>query len=322
MQEIAYPAGCLRQIFPEGDIVAVTDDAPLGAEAVGHGLRYVPLDDVATLPAGSNVVLFLGHHLISRRIRVLFKHHRVLVVPLASFDGAPEAAGYTLRMTLLTDYLKAAETATYWIDGLRDGAKKVVFGPLDDPGEDAGVTRLVCSLGPSLTVDAWPHAKIGVGDWVSIGSCCELSLTKQPTSVGDDFFSMEGTVHASGVLAAKDPRCTEEGDARVRRAHRLRAEMTELGSITLSLKDNVLVGARAGGKDFTGELLDVTNPDHGLQALELGIGTNLALLPHVDWRHNSQLNEGAGVMHIGFGEGITGAHMDFIIPESDHHFLP
>jgi hypothetical protein len=41
----------------------------------------------------------------------------------------------------------------------------------------------------------------------------------------------------------------------------------------------------------------------------------------VDWRFNSQLNEGAGVMHIGFGEGITGAHMDFVIPESDHHFL-
>ncbi|TLQ46312.1 hypothetical protein [Streptomyces marianii] len=321
MQDIVNPTGCLRQIFPEGDIVAVTDDASLGSEAVGYGLRYVPIDDVPTLPAGSNVVLLLSHHLISKKIRILFKHHKVLVVPIASFDGTPEAASYTLKMTLLTDYLKAAETATYWIDGLRSGAKKVVFGPPAPSGEDTGATRLVCSLGPSLTVDAWPRAEIGAGDWVSIGSCCELSITKQP-STGDDVFSMEGTVHASGVLAARDPRCTEVGDARIRRANRLRAEMSDLGSITLSLKDNVLTRVRAGGRDFTEELLDVTNPDHGLQALELGIGTNLALLPNVDWRYNSQLNEGAGVMHIGFGEGITGAHMDFIIPEGDHHFLP
>ncbi|MFI5808671.1 hypothetical protein [Streptomyces sp. NPDC051561] len=322
MQAIVNPTGCLRQIFPEGDIVAVTDDAPLGSEAASHGLRYVSLDNVATLPAGSNVVLFLSHHLISKKIRALFKHHRVLVVPIASFDGTSEAARYTLRMTLLTDYLKAAETATYWIDGLRSKAKKIVFGSLDALGEGSEATNLVCSLGPSLTVDAWPHAEIRVGDWVSIGSCCELSITKQPSSIGDDIFSMEGTVHASGVLAARDPRCTKAGDARIRRAHRLRAEMTDLGSITLSLKGNVLVSARAGGKEFTEELLDVTNPDHNLQALELGIGTNLGLLPNVDWRHNSQLNEGAGVMHIGFGEGITGAHMDFIIPESDHYFLP
>lgn len=320
MQDIVSPVGHLRQIFPAGDIVAVTDDASLGLEAADHGLRYVSLDDVASLPADSNVVLLLRNHLISRRLRVLFKHHRVLVVPIASFDATPEAASYTLRMAVLTDYLKAAETATYWIDGLRNGAGKVVFGPLDPAGDRADTTRLVCSLGPSLTVDAWPHAAIGAGDWVSIGSCCELSLTRQPASA--DAFSMAGTAHASGVLAARDPRCTEAGDARIRRAHRLRAELTDLGSITLALKDNVLTSVRAGGKDFTAELLEVTNPDHGLQALELGIGTNLALLPEVDWRYNSQLNEGAGVMHIGFGEGITGAHMDFIIPESEHHFLP
>ena len=53
----------------------------------------------------------------------------------------------------------------------------------------------------------------------------------------------------------------------------------------------VRTGVRAGGRDFTDAVRDVTNPDHGLQALELGIGTNQCVLPEVRWQVNSQLNE-------------------------------
>jgi hypothetical protein len=318
------PDGLLGQLFPHGDIFAVADDAVLGQAAGERGLMYVPLDRTGELPAGANVVLLLQHHMISKRIRLVFKHHSVLVVPIASFDGSPGSAYYTLGMTLRTNWVRAADTASYWIERLREGAGQVVFGPPEPPLADsveADTMRLVCSLGPALTVDAWPRAAIAAHDWVSVGSCCELSITRQPGQTGGDTFSMDGTAHASGVLAARDPRCTEAGEKRFEEARELRAEMARLNTIRLEMKDNVLAGVTAGDRDFTGELLSATNPDHGLQALELGIGTNLAVLPDVDWRMNSQLNEGAGVMHIGFGDGITGAHMDFVVAECDHHFL-
>ncbi|MGP4022518.1 hypothetical protein [Actinomadura sp. 3N407] len=312
----------LRQLFPRGDIFAVADDAELGRAAAERGLAYVPLEQAEELPAGANVVLLLQHHMISKRIRLMFKHQSVLVVPIISFDGSPGPARYTLDMTLRTDWVRAADTATYWIEKLREGAGQVVFGPPEPlPADgDADTMRLVCSLGAALSVDAWPRATIGAGNWVSVGSCCELSITRQAGQTGADSFSMDGTAHAAGVLAACDPRCTESGRKRVEEARVLRAEIAELGAIRLEMKDNVLTGITAGGRDFTEELLSATNPDHGLQALELGLGTNLGVLPDVDWRVNSQLNEGAGVMHIGFGDGFTGAHMDFVVPECDHHF--
>ncbi|SFP82783.1 hypothetical protein SAMN04489713_1186 [Actinomadura madurae] len=314
--------GLLRQLFPEGGIVAVADDAELGRAAAERGLTYVPLDRAEELPAGASVVLLLQHHMVSKRIRLVFRHHSVLVVPIASFDGSPGAARYTLEMALRTDWVRAADTASSWIGKLREGAEQVVFGP-EVAGTGAGDgddTRLVCSLGGALTVDAWPRAAIGPGDWVSVGSCCELSITKRPGQSGADTFSMDGTAIASGVLAACDPRCTEAGRERFETARRLRAEMAGLGAVRLEMTDNVLTRVTAGGRDFTRDLLGATNPDHGLQALELGIGTNLGVLPAVDWRVNSQLNEGAGVLHIGFGEGITGAHMDFVVPHCEHHF--
>jgi hypothetical protein len=318
------PDGLLRQLFPQGDIFAVADDAVLGQAAADLGLMYVPLDRAEELPAGANVVLLLQHHMVSKQLRFAFKHLSVLVVPIASFDDSPGSASYTLQMTLRTDWVRAADRACYWIEQLREGADQVVFGPLEPPIAESVAPepmRLVCSIGAALTVDAWPRAAIREGGWVSIGSCCELSITRRPGQSPEDTFSMDGTAHASGVLAARDPRCTEAGRNRFEEARELRAEMARLGTIRLQMKDNVLTGATAGGRDFTGELLSATNPDHGLQALELGIGTNLAVLPEVNWRVNSQLNEGSGVMHIGFGEGITGAHMDFVVAECDHHFL-
>jgi hypothetical protein len=312
--------GLLRQLFPEGEIFAVADDDLLGRAAAERGLTHVPLERAGELPAGASVVLLLQHNMISKRLRLVFKHHSVLVVPIASFDGSPGAARYTLETALRTDWVRAADTASYWIGKLREGAGQVVFGPPEDT-EDPDTMRLVCSLGTALTVDAWPRAAVGPGDWVSVGSCCELSITKRPGQSRADTFSMEGTAHASGVLAARDPRCTEAGRKRYEEARELRAEMAGLGAVRLEMRDNVLTGVTAGGRDYTAELLSATNPDHGLQALELGIGTNLGVLPEVDWRVNSQLNEGAGVMHIGFGDGITGAHMDFVVPECEHHFL-
>jgi len=315
--------GLLRQLFPHGDIYAVADDAELGQAAAEQGLIYVPLDQAGELQAGASVVLLLQHQAISRRLRLAFGRHRVLVVPIASFDDSPASAQYTLAMTLRTDWIQAADTASDWIDMLREGAGCLVFGspdPLPADAPEAAGMRLVCSLGPALTVDAWPHAAIGNGDWVSIGSCCELSMTRQPGHAGENTYSMDGVAHAAGVLAACDARCTAAGRERFEQARELRAELTRLGAIRLTMSDNVLTAVTAGGRDFTAQLLSATNPDHGLQALELGIGTNLGVLPEIDWQMNSQLNEGAGVMHIGFGDGITGAHMDFVVSECAHHF--
>jgi hypothetical protein len=316
--------GLLRQLFPQGDIFAVTDDAVLGQAATERGLVYVPLERAEELQAGASVLLLLQHHMVSKQLRRVFRHHSVLVVPIASFDSSASSARYTLEMTLRTDWIRAASMASYWIERLRECAGQVVFspsGPLAADSAEGGSMRLVCSLASAVTVDAWPRAAIGLGDWVGVGSCIELSITRQPGQSAADTFSMQGTAHASGVLAAFDPRGTEAGRKRYEEARELRAEMAELGTIRLEMKDNVLTGATAGGRDFTRELLSATNPDHGLRAFEFGIGTNLGLRPEIDWRVNSQLNEGAGVMHIGLGEGITGAHVDFVVAECDHHFL-
>lgn len=309
----------LRAVFPVGDIFAVSDDGELGKAAEEYGLVFVGLDETEKLPVGANVIVLLRRNLVSVQIRKLFRKHRALVVPVASFDTGSEAALYTLRMLLLTDYATAAGRAREWTKDISDNLGSLVFRSADADGHS---TNLVCSLAQNLKIDAWLSPEIQVGQWASIGAYCELSLTAPSTQNWTGSFTLDGTVVASGALVARDARYNELGDARIRAANELRDELAEYPAITVELEKGTAVSITADGKDYTDAVRQVTNPDYDLHALELGIGTNLTLLPHVDWRFNSQLNEGAGCVHIGFGEGMTGAHMDFIVAQGSHHFEP
>jgi hypothetical protein len=310
----------MRKLFPPGDIYAVSDDEWIGMAAAYYGMRPVSLEDTEKLPVGANVVLFLRNELVSVSARGKLRRQRVLVVPIASFDSSLEVALYTQKLATLTDYGDVQGQIAYWADSLRNKQGALVFSssPRGD-GVDSG-THLVCRLADNLRAEAWTDSKIGVGDWISVGLICEFSLTAPSAQDWYGAFVIDGHAVASGVLVARDARYTEAGDARIRMALRLRDEMTAKAPIDLRIENGILTSANAGGEDFTDALLEATNPVHGLHILELGIGTNQSVLPHVNWSVNSQLNEGAGPVHIGFGEGITGAHIDFIVEHAEHEF--
>jgi hypothetical protein len=315
-------ATALRQLFDDGEIYAVSDCEWLTVAAAHYGLTGISLGEApAAVPAEASIVLFMRRNLVDARVRKLFPRAAVLVVPIASFDPDLESALYTQRLVSLTDYAAACAQSRYWADSLTNEAGPLIFSASSDAsGKESPRTELACTFADNLNAAAWLEPAIRPGQWVSVGSLCELSLSIQASSERPYPFSLDGTAVASGVLVARDRRFSEDGGRRIRQAEKLRCDLTAAGPVTLRLEDGVLAEARAGGRDFTDAIAEATNPAHGLRALELGIGTNQSVLPAVDWAYNSQLNEGAGSFHIGFGEGMTGAHMDFIVAESSHHF--
>ncbi|MEV0386661.1 hypothetical protein [Nonomuraea sp. NPDC050643] len=311
-ESFGQPLGGLRQVFPEGDVFAVCDDRELAEFASGRGLRTLLLDEVETLPDGAGVALFLRNSLVSREIRKMFRRFRVLLIPIASFDSALDAAQYTFELTRHTDYEKACDWNRYWADNLTRQPGPLVF--------TGSGTELVCSFADDLSADAWLTPEIDVGKWISVASYCEFSITAPSSRDWRGAFDINGTALASGLLVAHDPRAGRDGMARIEQARELRAEMVAKGPITMRLRNGVLTSVMASGEEYSDAVREVTNPDYELHTLELGIGTNMSLLPRVDWTYNSQLNEGAGPVHLGFGEGITGAHMDFVVARCEHRF--
>ncbi|HTT52205.1 MAG TPA: hypothetical protein VMH35_12460 [Streptosporangiaceae bacterium] len=319
----------LSQVFPEGEIYSVSDCEWLGLAAAYYGLESVSLADAAKLPSDANVVLLLRNSQVNSGLRKALARARVLVIPISSFDPELEAALYTQRLVTITDYQAACAQGRYWVDNLTNQAGPLVFSaPEADHTERADHsccccatprTDLTCSFSEDLTAAAWLEPVLEPGQWVSVGSLCEVSLRNDPHEQPRQF-SLDGTAVASGVLVARDRHCTPAGDARVRAAVELRRALVAAAPITLRVDGGVFTEVRAGGEDFTDAVRGVANPDHGLQVIELGLGTNYNVLPEVRWQVNSQLNEGAGPVHLGIGDGVTGPHMDFIVREATHRF--
>jgi hypothetical protein len=313
-------AGGLREIFPTGEIFLVSDDPNIQEAAARYDLTGHALDAAEDLPDGASVVLVLRSEWVSRSMRQTFERMKVLVIPITSFDPSLDASLYTLKLVTDSDYGAACEMNQYWADNVVNAVGPLVFEGKETEGNLRATTSLSCTFGSEIEANAWMRPTLDVGHWVSVGSYCEFSMTAPSSSDWCGRFTINGTATASGVLVAEDVRSDSAGKERIRQAKRLREELVARAPIVLRLEDGMVTSVVADGEDFTDAVRQATNPDYGLHALELGLGTNMNLLPQVDWTYNSQMNEGAGAVHIGIGEGITGAHMDFVVAESRHWF--
>ncbi len=89
----------------------------------------------------------------------------------------------------------------------------------------------------------------------------------------------------------------------------------ELFPLKVTIENSQVIRIQAGSKDITDELEILTNKRRQLLLTEMAFSTNESLDPgRIDWTINSQLNEGAAGIHVGIGDGLTGAHIDFICP--------
>lgn len=309
MDALTFSLESLRPLGGGDRFTIVIDDPVLCDRLRLDGVDAVIWEPDLAIPDGTHIALVLCHQPITVALRAQFSDAAVLLVPAVSFDPRPEAVMYTLRLLLSTDFAETCRRNQEWIDLLRWNTAGVLrFG---GPNID-----LTCQLHEELSAHTSLDITIGKGEWVSVADYCEVSLTPPSQKNWCGAFTIDGVARATGVLVAEDSRVTAEGAERIVAAKRLRDEFVRLSPIDLTLEGGVLRALTVGGRDRLEEVLEVTNRDHGLHAVELGLGSNTAVAPLVDWTFNSQMNEGAAPIHLGFGEGITGAHMDFVLNDA------
>jgi hypothetical protein len=298
----------LESLLPISDgagIGLVVDDETLCQELQSRG---VPTELLRPefVPTTQYVVLVLSNQPVTQAVRSRFADVATLLVPAVAFDPGRDAVRYTLEVLLATDFKATCQRNSEWVDLLRwqrDGQLRFA----------GSGTELICRLRDNLSVHTCLEVALHPGEWVSIADYCEVSLTPPSTKDWDGAFTIDGTARATGVLVAQDSRVDRSGLARIEKAKRLRDEFVRSQPIDLEMREGTLVALYVAGADRLGEVLEATNPAHGLHAVELGLGSNLDIAGLVDWAYNSQMNEGAAPLHLGFGEGITGAHMDFVL---------
>jgi hypothetical protein len=278
----------LGQVFPEGEIYGVTDDEWLALAASYYGLRSVLPDEAGKLPRGASVVLFLRHGPAGASLVNALRAARVLAVGVYAYDPSIEAALYTQKLAMLTDYVAACARN-------RSLAR-----------------RIRAAAGPLAPVAARVAPVIGAGQWVDAGSYGRLSLAPSRWPAGAGFGCVDGTATACGVLVTRMAGTCSRARV-VSAAHRLRAELTAAGTVVLRTAGGVVTSIRAGERDLTGAVGELVSQDGIPRVHDLAIGTNASIATQVMWKVNSQLNAGAGGLLLGLGGAAAGVRLEFIL---------
>ncbi|WP_085505179.1 hypothetical protein [Thalassobacillus devorans] len=241
----------------------------------------------------------------------LFKDSRVLTIPLLSFSSEYNASLYTMKLLADSDFEYAVKANEEWIKYMMD-----IDGPMVFHGENSNFSceldeEDVHVMKPKISVEIEP------GEWESIGSYFEVGMVPDP----EDFrpgFIVNGTLSVPGVAIAHHRQIHDNLKPYHAEAWNLFTDLHEEGLFPLkvNIKDSHVQSILAGDRDISDKLLEITNKKRELVLTEMAFSTNRGIVPeNIDWKINSQLNEGALGIHVGIGVGLTGIHIDLICPD-------
>ncbi|MGL6243541.1 hypothetical protein [Pseudomonas sp.] len=130
-------------------------------------------------------------------------------------------------------------------------------------------------------------------------------------------FSFTGTLKIAGILTVlrkANPILPEGLKISLKW---LSDRISEEGAL-LSVKDNTITSLQINNEDYV-KLLDLAAGSRGLKLTEFAIGVNEVIASNIDYKINSQMNEGISGVHLAIGDGSSGYHIDFLSPAVSVH---
>jgi hypothetical protein len=258
------------------------------------------------------VAMFTGRKSLpgNKEWNEVFHASRALLLPLLSFDPSLKASKYTISRMSESSFSTAVQMNKDWLTLLGSKQEIMVFG---GNGTDftCGIDDEANPIAPKIDVDLEP------GEWVSIGSYLETAMVSQPDDISPSF-DVNGTFSVPGIAMAYHRQLPDSLLPLIEETwsffHALR--VANCFPLQIEVRESRIIRAMAGSKDVTDSLLQYSNPKWELRLTEMAFGTNIGCdSAKIDWSFNSQLNEGPIGVHFAIGEGLTGAHIDFICPD-------
>ncbi|WP_328493840.1 hypothetical protein OHS59_14675 [Streptomyces sp. NBC_00414] len=307
----------LRSVFPDGDVLFISDRQYVVDLMTERGLPSEHLAEVSE-PPGSVVLVGCDYASLGPReaLHELFAGSRVLWVPLVSFDPDPGAARYSLDLMLASDLAASAKGNRDWTSVLRRARRPLVVA-----GDRTSLTFQI--VRDDIVVVTRLQPLLEIGEFVSIAEYFEVDIDSSldvgadtDTGTGTDTdkasYTADGTFWADGLCVARHPQLDLDAPA-LKEAREIAARVAEAGGMLVRVENCHVVSAVCGGEEWASELA-LCAGESGSRLVEFSFGTNTGILDDLDWSVNSQINEGAAGVHMGVGDGVSGAHIDFVLP--------
>lgn len=267
------------------------------------GLKTANLAEIETLPRNS--IIFSFSNIAAKRtleIAQATPTKKSIFCAAQVFEPSLSCASYSLNLLLNSDFQKALQRQRATLSMLNSYESFLVAG-----------SRTIGQL--TLLPKANPYALIeedidnnfihSVAEFFEVHYAHMNPKTPCP-------FAFSGALSISGVLMVlRKPNPTLPDDIK-NRLQQLSDSIAKTGGL-LTVTENQVTSLRIGNEEQL-EVLIAAAGTRGLALTEFAIGVNDEIASLIDYRVNSQLNEGICGVHVAIGDGSSGYHIDFLSP--------
>lgn len=301
----------MRSIFASEAATVVTDDWRLAQWLRLHDVSAATFDEIAVgdaeMPRRALAVPLDWDRVPSRKtLREAWSGTSVLWLPLASFSSDLETAKYSVEMFSEVDVLKSVAMNRRVITRLLMEREEItITGP--DTALKVKLPDLIHAVGRTR-VALLDDEHSTLGNYFEVG----MSPADMAGNL-DATISVSGCLRIDSVLVAKHREMRRESALSFGTAAEVAEELRRACPFQVTIEENRVVG---GLGEWAETVHRLSGPQYDYALTEVAVGTGALPLGRVEWSLNSVLNEGATGIHIGVGNGLNGAHFDFISTEA------
>ncbi|MDB6143577.1 MAG: hypothetical protein JWP80_2621 [Pseudomonas sp.] len=301
-----YNLHYLEEFFRSPNLCLLTDSQDLARHARTHGIDARLIDELDTLPTNS-VCITLSRAGTDSLLRLAARcsSGRAIYTQAHAFDPSLDSVVYGLDLICASDYRQAMGNQEKLLELLDDHNRLQLTGLGTD-----GKLNVSEGVAPYAMIDEDVQAA-GSHFIFPLAELLEVHYTHMNPDESRPF-TLNGDFKVAGLLSARgyhDPSIPP----------RLIQSLTDLaGNVathgaTAMIEDSQLRSFMVDGQDYCAVLNEATGP-RGLQLTECAFGVNTSITDRIDYRVNSQLNEGIEGMHVAVGDGRSGYHIDLLMP--------
>ena len=295
-------------IFQSKNICFVTDRDDFCAYLIDCGYKVLKYSETMIFPENSiNIQTSVTHYeSMNKQIKQLANQKsKILRLPQIVFDNSYDNFLYTLARLTECDFVSMFELKDKLI------AKLKSLSTTRLKTSDLSIMSCVFDEGIQYKYPSAIH--INEGKSRSIAEYLEVSFDYN-SKIGSDFH-LNGSFCFSGSVFAVLPNNESISKRQMEQAKLLFQKILAANQCTLEIKNNYAISLKIDGIEHVDFLLSIVGQKLQLRVTELAFGLNKS--KNIDWEYNSQFNEGCSGIHIGFGDAISGVHMDFVSPHDD-----
>ena len=296
----------IHTLFGAEEFWVVADSEQFLNKCSNQGLKTAHITKVEALPRNSIIFSFSNSAAkLTLEIAQATPRKRSVFCAAQVFEPSLSCASYSLNLLLNSDFKKALKKQRAVLNMLNSYDLFSVTGN----GSCGRVT---------LLPKAEPYALIAEdvsGDFIhSVAEFFEVHYAHMKPQEPCPFF-FSGELNISGILTVlRKPNPMLPEDMKMK-LQQLSDTLSENGGL-LTVVENKVTSLRTGNGEYI-EVLKMAAGTRGLELTEFAIGVNDEIAPLIDYKMNSQLNEGVGGVHLAIGDGSSGYHIDFLSPAAN-----